>query len=113
MAKKNILLEKTFAFACSILDFHSVLKEKRHYEIASQLVRSGTSVGANSREAQRAESKADFRHKLRIALKEADETRYWLELINEKLVDVDEELLKQNDEIIRILVSIINSSISK
>ena len=77
------------------------------------MVRSGTSVGANSREAQRAESKADFRHKLRIALKEADETRYWLELINEKLVDVDEELLKQNDEIIRILVSIINSSISK
>ncbi len=76
-------------------------------------MRSGTSVGANSREAQRAESKADFRHKLRIALKEADETRYWLELINEKLVDVDEELLKQNDEIIRILVSIINSSISK
>ena len=106
----NVVQTKSFAFACSILDFHLILKEAKHFEIASQLIRSGTSVGANIREAQRAESKADFRHKLRIALKEADETKYWLELINEKLIDVDAKLMNDIEEIIRLLVAIINSA---
>lgn len=109
--KENVIVTKSFDFACQIIDFHKVLKENKHFEIGSQLIRSGTSIGDNVREAQRAESKNDFVHKLRIALKEADETRYWLDLINEKLLTVDEELIKKNEEMIRLLVSIINSSI--
>jgi four helix bundle protein len=110
MERENIILAKSFSFACDIIDFHEILKGGKHFEIASQVIRSGTSIGANIREAQRAESKADFRHKLRIALKEADETKYWLELIDQKLIDVDENLKNAVEEIIKLLVAIINSS---
>ena len=71
------------------------------------MLRSGTSIGANIREAQRAESSADFRHKLQIALKEADESKYWLELIDSEIVKVNKEIIDLNDELIRLLVAII------
>ncbi len=72
---------KSFEFACDIVNFAKILKEKREYEIASQLLKSGTSMGANVREAQRGVSTKDFKNKFGIALKEADETEYWLQLI--------------------------------
>ncbi len=79
---KNIILEKTFQFSLEIIQFSEVLNEMKKYVIAKQLLRSGTSIGANVREAQSPQSRADFIHKIKIALKEAEETEYWLLLIN-------------------------------
>ncbi len=110
MKTENVLLSKSFDFALDILDFYKELKKNHHYDLASQVVRSGTSVGANVREAQRAVSKKDFINKLGIALKEADETEYWFQILDKKIIKVDENLFKKIDELIRLLVSIINSS---
>ena len=76
--QNNPILKESFEFAIMVVKYAELLDEKRKYIIAKQLVRSGTSVGANIKEAQNAESKADFIHKLKIALKEADESEYWL-----------------------------------
>jgi len=76
--KENLILDLTIEFAIDIIEFAEILEEKRKFVVANQLLKSGTSIGANAREAQNAESKADFIHKLKIALKEADETEYWL-----------------------------------
>ncbi len=105
--KENVVLTKSFEFSKLIIRFCLSLKEQKHFEIGGQLLRSGTSIGANIREAQRAESSADFRHKLQIALKEADESKYWLELIDSEIVKVNKELIDLNDELIRLLVAII------
>ena len=108
--RENIILDKTFDFACDILDLNDLLVQIKHFQLAKQVIRSGTSIGANVTEAQRAVSKADFVNKLGIALKEADETKYWLKLINKKLFQTDERLNKEIEEIISLLVAIINSS---
>lgn len=76
--KENVIVEKSFQFALKIIVYCDLLEEKRKFVISKQLLRSGTSIGANVREAQNAESKADFIHKLKLAAKEADETEYWL-----------------------------------
>ncbi|HZH71174.1 MAG TPA: four helix bundle protein [Mariniphaga sp.] len=78
MEKRNEILELSFEFALQIIVYCELLEEKRKYIIARQLLKSGTSIGANVREAQNAESKLDFIHKLKIAAKEAEETEYWL-----------------------------------
>lgn len=79
--------------------------------IANQLLKSGTSIGANVREAQNAESKADFIHKMKIAAKEADETKYWLELTkHSQNYPFNESLLKQITEIEKVLSKIISTS---
>ena len=106
----NIIVDKSFEFSKLIIRFCLNLKEQKHFEISSQLIRSGTSIGANIQESQRAESSADFRHKLKIALKEADETKYWLSLIDAEIQVVDKKLFDLNEELIKILVAIINSS---
>jgi four helix bundle protein len=106
----NVIVDKSFEFSKLIIRFCLNLKEQKHFEISSQLIRSGTSIGANIKESQRAESSADFRHKLKIALKEADETKYWLSLINSEIQNVDKELFDLNEELIKLLVAIINSS---
>jgi four helix bundle protein len=80
MVKKNEILELSFDFALNIIAYTEKLEISRKYVIAKQLLKSGTSIGANIREAQNAESNPDFIHKLKIAAKEADETGYWLEL---------------------------------
>lgn len=80
MEKKNEIMEVSFRLALLIIEFAELLEDKKKYVIAKQILRSGTSVGANIREAQSAESKADFIHKLKIAHKEAIETQYWIEL---------------------------------
>jgi four helix bundle protein len=106
----NIIVGKSFEFSKLIIRFCLNLKEQKHFEISSQLIRSGTSIGANIQESQRAESSADFRHKLKIALKEADETKYWLSLIDTEIQVVDKKLFDLNEELIKLLVAIINSS---
>lgn len=79
---KNILKEKSFALALRIIKLYKFLIEnKKEYILSKQILRSGTSVGAMVREAQNAESKMDFVHKLAIAQKECDESLYWMELL--------------------------------
>lgn len=81
---KNIIKDKSFKFAVRVVNLYKMLSnERKEFVMSKQLMRSGTSVGANIREAQNGESKADFIHKLGIAQKEADETLYWLELLKE------------------------------
>lgn len=101
---------KSFQFACDIVEFSRILKEKKEFELASQLLKSGTSIGANVREAQRGVSTKDFRNKFGIALKEADETKYWLELIEATSNIKTNNLNAKCEELIRILVSIIKNS---
>lgn len=82
--KQNPLKVKSFQFALKIVKLYTFLSEqKREYVLSKQLLRSGTSIGANIREAQNAQSKADFIHKFSISQKECDETLYWLELLNQ------------------------------
>jgi four helix bundle protein len=76
--RENLIVNLTFQFTLDIVKFVETLEGSRTFAVANQLIKSGTSVGANVREAQSAESKADFIHKLKIAAKEADETEYWL-----------------------------------
>ena len=80
--KRNIILEKSIDFALSIIEFSELLNSKKKFIISKQLLRSGTSIGANIHEAQSSESRTDFIHKLKIAAKEACETDYWLTLCN-------------------------------
>ena len=76
--KENAIVKLSFEFALEIIKYVEQLEEQRKFVIANQLLKSGTSIGANVRESQSAESKSDFVHKLKIAAKEADETEYWL-----------------------------------
>ena len=76
--KENLIVTLTLEFAIEVVKYCDVLEERRKYVIARQLLKSGTSIGANVREAQNAESKPDFIHKFKIAAKEAEETEYWL-----------------------------------
>ncbi len=109
--KQNIIVELTFQFALQIISFSETLNKKGNKVIAHQLLKSGTSIGANVREAQNAESKLDFIHKMKIAAKEADETKYWLELLKfSEKSSIDESLLTKICEIEKILSKIISSS---
>ena len=99
---KNVAYEKSFLFAVEIVQTAKELAGKRQYELASQLIRSGTSIGANLAEAGYAQSRADLLTKLSIALKEAAESRYWLKLLTET---GDIPAVVQADEIIRILTA--------
>jgi four helix bundle protein len=82
MKTNNVVKDKSFAFALRIVKMYQYLsEEKREYVLSKQLLRSGTAIGALVREAEQAESKADFIHKMAIALKEANESDYWIELL--------------------------------
>lgn len=78
--KENLIVTLTFQFSLDVVSFVEMLEANRKFAVANQLIRSGTSIGANVREAKNAESRADFIHKLKIAAKEAEETEYWLEI---------------------------------
>lgn len=110
----NIIEEKSFEFAVRIVNLYKYLtNEKKEFILAKQLLRSGTGIGANIAEAERAQSKADFISKISIALKEANETAYWLKLLyRTDYMDVKqfESMYKDLDEIISILVAICNTS---
>lgn len=101
---------KSFQFACDIVNYCDILKVNKDFELASQLLRSGTSIGANTREAQRGVSKKDLKNKFGIALKEADETKYWLEILQATGREVPNKMMSRCEELIRILVSIIKNS---
>lgn len=107
--RENICAEKSVDFAVRIVKFYKYLcDEKKEYVLSKQILRSGTSIGANIRESKNAQSKADFISKLNIALKEADETQYWLEIMEKSEIvksDQIEGLNKEVSEIIAILVT--------
>jgi four helix bundle protein len=109
--KENIIVDKSFQFALKVIVYCELLEENKKFVISRQLLRSGTSIGANVREAQNAESKADFIHKIKLAAKEADETEYWLLLCkNSPLYTFEEKLLTDVRELIKILSKIISTS---
>lgn len=112
--KENIIKDKSFTFALRIVKMYQFLCDtKKEYVLSKQVLRSGTSIGANIRESEHGQSKADFIHKISIALKEANETEYWLELLFQS--DYLEEKMylsiKQDcEEILKILTAIVKTS---
>lgn len=112
MKKENIIRDKSFAFALSIIDLSSQLNTQKEYVISIQILRCGTSIGANVEESTAAQSRKDFISKLSIASKEARETRYWLRLIeqSDRFSNVVASYLDEVDEIIRILTAIVKTS---
>jgi four helix bundle protein len=111
MDKENIVVTKSIAFALGIIAFCEILENKRKFIVANQLLKSGTSIGANIHEAQNAESRADFIHKIKIAAKELEETKYWL-LLCEKAPSYpfDESLKIQINELGLIVYKILSTS---
>ena len=110
MTKENIIVIKSKAFALRIIELYRFLCEnQKEYILSKQILKSGTSIGANVKEAIRGESKPDFYHKMNIALKEASETEYWLELLYEGRF-IQENLFKSIysdcQELIKILMAI-------
>jgi four helix bundle protein len=115
--KNNILKDKSFQFSLVIISVYKKLSiEQREFILSKQFLRSGTAIGALYREAEHAESKPDFIHKLSISLKEANETKYWIDLLYQS------DYLNQSDfdtlnlactELIRLLVAIIKTSKAK
>ena len=109
--KENVILTKTIAFSLLIIDFCESLEKQRKFVIANQLLKAGTSIGANIHEAQNAESRADFIHKVKIAAKEVEEVKYWLILCKEaKSYPFDENLEHHIKEIGLIIYKILSSS---
>ena len=106
-----MIVDLSFAFALEIIKYTGKLEKARKYIVARQLLRSGPSIGANIREAQNAESRADFIHKMKIAAKEAEETIYWLQLCNKSEEFPDcEGLIVQSESLVRLLSKIIATS---
>jgi four helix bundle protein len=115
--KDGALQHKSFAFAIRIVNLYKYLcAEKREFVLSKQLLRSGTAIGALVREAEQAESRLDFIHKLAIALKEANETDYWIRILQETnfLSDAEaESILYDNAELLKLLTRIIKTTKSK
>ena len=114
MKEENVILEKSKAFAVRVVRLYQYLNEEKKERVMSkQMLRSGTSIGANVKEGMRAQSTADFLSKMQISLKEASETEYWLELltdtgyITEKAAD---SILNDCRELIRIITSIVKTT---
>ena len=113
--KENIIATKTFDFSLSIINLFIELKKENELIISKQIMRSGTSIGANVEEAIAAQSKKDFINKLSIASKEARETKYWLKLLNKSeltKISVDDYLI-EIEHIINIITKIIKTSQEK
>jgi four helix bundle protein len=113
MKEENVILEKSYAFALKVVRLAGLVREQREYDLASQLWRAGTSIGANVEEAQAAQSRADFRSKMAIAAKEARETHYWLRLTMDGMILTEDHvnpLIEDIESIKRILTSIVKSA---
>jgi four helix bundle protein len=111
--RKNVLKDKSFAFAIRIVRLRRYLQEKQEFDISRQLLRSGTAIGALIREAEFAESVADFIHKMSIAQKEANESQYWLDLlVSTDYIERDayESIRSDIDELIKLLTSSIKTA---
>ena len=102
--KENVIMQKSFAFSVRIVNLHRYLsQQKKEYVISKQIYKSGTSIGANIAEAQRAQSTADFVAKMKIAQKEANETQYWLRLLHETKYITDKEFASVHEDLVEIL----------
>jgi four helix bundle protein len=110
--KENLIANKTFDFALTIIELFIQLKKENEFIISKQIIRSGTSIGANVEEAIAAQSKKDFINKLSIASKEARETKYWLRLLNKsELTQIKVGFyLTEIEHIINIITKIIKTS---
>jgi len=107
----NPIVKMTFNFALEIMGFSELLREQRRYAFADQVLRSGCSIGGNVKEAQGAESKADFIHKMKVAIKEAEETEYWLELCDfAKDYPKPGKLLVDIESILKVINKIVSTS---
>ncbi|MEO8664327.1 MAG: four helix bundle protein [Ignavibacteria bacterium] len=117
MKRKSIIEEKSYKFALRIIRLNKYLNEsRRDYTLSKQLLRCGTSIGANIKEATQSESKPDFIHKLSVALKETSETEYWINLLHDSnLMDRKsyDSIMKDCIEIIKLLTSIVKTSRSR
>ena len=111
---KGPLYTKSFAFALRVVKLARHLQsEKKEFVLSNQVLRSGTAIGALVREAEHAESKADFIHKMTIALKEANETLYWLELLHQSEYIANQSFASirtDSEELVKLLVSIVKTS---
>ena len=109
---KSIIHEKSFLFALEVIELFKGLQVEREFVLSKQLLRSGTSIGANVEEALAGQSRRDFLAKMSIASKEARETRYWLLLLQKsKLTRLDlNQAIQNNQELIRILTSIVKTT---
>ena len=106
--RENALCEKSLKFAVRIVYFYQYLcEEKKEYVLSKQVLRSGTSIGANIRESRNAQSDADFINKLNIALKEADETQYWIELLRLSNIISEESFASLNKDVAELIAMLI------
>ena len=114
MAKENVVAEKSYAFALRVIKLYKFLVEdKKEYVLSKQILRSGTAIGALIKESEHAQSKADFIHKLNIALKEANETSYWLMLLKDsEYIDESSFNSIHTDcvELLKLLISIVKTN---
>jgi len=111
MIEKNVILKLTFDFSLLVIDYCGRLEEKKKFVISRQLLRSGTSIGANSFKAQPTQSKGDFIHKIEVAAKECDETQYWLLLCDYSKDYPDcKILLQKQKEVRKVLNKILSTS---
>jgi four helix bundle protein len=109
--KPNLIVDLTFNFSLKIISFTERLELKKKFNMSNQLFKSGTSIGANVREAQGAESKNDFKHKCKVAYKEAEETEYWLKLCqHSESYPFEKDMMDDVQSIMKILGKIISST---
>ena len=111
--KENVIMDKAFSFAVRIVNLYKLLCGRNEYVLSKQLLRSGTAVGALLRESEHAQSRADFINKLSIALKEANETEYWIMLLHEtEYLSTTEyySIIKDCQEIVKLLIVIVRTS---
>ena len=111
--KPNIVRDKSYAFALRTISLAKWLKQQKEFEIAGQVLRSGTAIGSNVEEALAGVSRADFIAKMSIASKEARETHYWLRLLHDSKIVADSRispLENENVELIRVLTAIVKTS---
>ena len=112
--KDNIILTKTFDFSLNTIEIYKhLIYKKKEYVMSKQLLKSATSIGANCVEADSAQSHKDFIAKMSISFKEANETRYWIRLLQYSKFINNKSILKECEEIIKILTSILNTAREK
>lgn len=112
--RENVVMTKSYAFALRVIKLYKYLvSDKREFVLSKQLLRSGTAIGALIKEGEHAQSKADFINKMNIALKEANEVMYWLQLLKDsEYISTDEfnSIIPESEELLKLLISIVKTS---
>jgi four helix bundle protein len=111
--KENIIMTKSYTFALEVIDLYKSLKDRNEYVLSKQFLRSGTAIGALIKEAEHAQSRADFINKMSIALKEANETEYWIALLKDSKFISEEEynsIFPKSNELVKMLISIVKTT---